>query len=109
VDSVVPLSGPSGASIGTIAKARGDWGSTTFTLSGIEGPLFSLTQSACNRDDIEVKELSTDQVIGRVTVAEQFCDNGRYSITYPQELHIDHKLLLMVCICLFQLTRDTQG
>jgi hypothetical protein len=76
------------------------------TITGVNGPpLFSLSLNACACDDsVSVTHLR-NKVIGRIQITRGCCEGGRFFITYPQELPLDHKLLLIVAMCMMQLSR----
>jgi hypothetical protein len=109
-DSDAQLYSAGGGAIGTIHQRVG-CGENMITISGIDGPaLYSLGRNPWSCDDtLSVTQLSTNQVIGRMENTKGCCDGGRFVVTYPQELPLDHKLLLIVAMCMMQLSRDSQN
>jgi hypothetical protein len=106
-DAVSPLYSAAGGAIGTIQEQNG-CGDKTFTINGLEGPaLYEIYIDACScADAVSVTQLSTNQVIGGIQITHGCCDGGRFVVTYPQELPLDHKLLLIVTMCMMHMRRD---
>jgi hypothetical protein len=108
-DGVSTLYSATGGVIGTIRDNNDCW-ETTCTIAGVEGPaLYRISTNGCScADAVSVKQLSTNQVIGRIQFKSGCCDGGRFLVTYPQELPLDHKLLLIVTMCMMHMRRDQQ-
>jgi hypothetical protein len=96
-----------GGAIGTIRESNDCWDKTC-TIAGVEGQaLYGISTNECScADAVSVKQLSTNQVIGRIQCKSGCCDGERFVVTYPQELPLDHKLLLIVTMCMMHMRRD---
>jgi hypothetical protein len=90
-----------------------DW----WTISDREGgsALYRLRRNewaCCGWSTVSVTELSTNRVIGHIKKIADVgcCEYGaRLVVTYPQELPLEHKLLLIVNMCTMKIRMDTAG
>lgn len=106
-DNISQLTGPTGGAIGKIQQVTSC--SRCFDVSGTSGePLYRVRGGWCS-GGLSIKELSTNTVIGRVGVKQGCCSAPYYSVSYPQKMPIEHKLLLIACMNMFQLELDSQG
>jgi hypothetical protein len=106
-----PMHSADGQAIGTMHMASGVSGQS-FTISDTDGTaLYLLEQErccGCSSDQVTlVKDLTSDKVIGRIEVQIEGGNNGgqgghtlKWSVTYPSELPVNHKLLLIALMCM---------
>jgi hypothetical protein len=108
-DTVPTLYSATCGAIGTILQNNGCW-EKMYAIAGVEGPaLYSFTIPGCFCGlSLAVKQLSTNQVIGRIKLKSGCCDGGHFVVTYPQELPQDHKVLLVVTMCMMHMRRDEE-